>query len=504
MSRCLQQCKLKELDASGSVRMCIARARHHGDLLLRLRLSVDEVGDAACLVTDDQQEIGCFWSDATSEHAFAGSFVAAARLYAEAAATDTLQQRVRGYEIVTLDVDGRVVDDAGIPTWIGGFRFNAPSERQKSVWGDWPLGTFWVPQTLVHCHKNRRCRYITVPVMPNDCVDSVLARLDAANGQARIAANGKRNKTPACKKMPCEEAVRANVSADAERPRWESLAARARDQICSGLLDKVVLARVVAYERDETRSFDVKRVLTTLATRHGTASGGLCTVFGLRGPDGATFVGASPETLVFKTGSDVHVAALAGTVARSSTEDGERHAENCADQSAEQYLVSSAKERREHDLVVEALRAAVAPLCSDRLVADGTRVRKFSNVQHLETALHGRLRNSAHILDVVAALHPTPAVGGTPAKAALDWLATHEDFDRGWYAGPIGWFDTHGDGHFVVALRSALLRGSCAWAFAGAGITSGSDPAAEWHETALKLRTMADVLVEEEAQVGTT
>ncbi|WP_275630486.1 chorismate-binding protein [Pseudomonas sp. 273] len=108
--------------------------------------------------------------------------------------------------------------------------------------------------------------------------------------------------------------------------------------------------------------------------------------------------------------------------------------------------------------------------------------------------VRGRLRAGVDILDLVAALHPTPAVGGLPREAALDYIRRHEGMDRGWYAAPVGWLDAAGDAEFCVALRSALLRGDRAHLFAGCGIVAASEPQAEYRETCLKLRTMQDAL----------
>jgi isochorismate synthase EntC len=118
----------------------------------------------------------------------------------------------------------------------------------------------------------------------------------------------------------------------------------------------------------------------------------------------------------------------------------------------------------------------------------------LGNVQHLETPIHGRLAPSWGVLDVAAALHPTPALGGWPKEAAQAYLAEAEPFNRGWYAAPVGWFDPWGNGLFAVAIRSGLLQGSQASLFAGAGIVEGSDPLQEWQETGLKFRPMLEAI----------
>jgi isochorismate synthase EntC len=143
--------------------------------------------------------------------------------------------------------------------------------------------------------------------------------------------------------------------------------------------------------------------------------------------------------------------------------------------------------------VVAAIAAALGPLC-DALEVPGTpEARVLRDVIHLATPIRGRLAADTHILELAAALHPTPAVGGVPRDRALAFIAGHEP-PRGWYAAPVGWFDRAGDGELAVALRSGVLRGATAHLFAGGGIVVGSDPEAELAETALKLRPMLAAL----------
>src|SRR5262249_17858502 len=121
-------------------------------------------------------------------------------------------------------------------------------------------------------------------------------------------------------------------------------------------------------------------------------------------------------------------------------------------------------------------------------------VHQLRHVLHLRTKISGVLTNPRHVLDLVARLHPTPAVGGMPAERALQWIADHEPDERGWYAGPVGWFNAAGDGEFAVALRSGLLEGPRAHLYVGAGIVAGSEAASEFAETRWKLRALLSAL----------
>ncbi len=239
--------------------------------------------------------------------------------------------------------------------------------------------------------------------------------------------------------------------------------------IRDGDVAKVVLARRA------TVAFDRAPDLPGVASRL-TGSGRTATRFVLRPGATATpaFVGATPELLVGLRGRRLWTEALAGT---ASVGEGEA-------------LEASTKDLAEHTFVVDEIRAALEPLTDQVVTATKPEVRRLRDMVHLATPIEARLGAGAHVLDVVAALHPTPAVGGVPRRAALGWIEDREVHPRGWYAAPIGWFDARGDGAFHVALRSALIDGRRAHLYAGAGIVEGSEPLAEYAETELKLRTV--------------
>jgi isochorismate synthase EntC len=149
-------------------------------------------------------------------------------------------------------------------------------------------------------------------------------------------------------------------------------------------------------------------------------------------------------------------------------------------------LLESAKDRAEHALTAEEMVEVLGPFLEEMEVEAEPRVLSLSRIHHLETTIRGRAHEGEDILSLVEALHPTPAVCGRPRGEALSLIRGAEAFERGWYAGPVGWFDAEGDGDFVPALRSAVGSGREWRLFAGAGIVAGSDPDGEWEETALK------------------
>jgi isochorismate synthase len=227
------------------------------------------------------------------------------------------------------------------------------------------------------------------------------------------------------------------------------------------------------------RDLDVIAVL-----RHLRAAQPDCFVFGYWRGDRA-FVGASPERLVRLDGQMVQASSLAGSAARGASEQ--------EDDALAAALLTSEKDRAEHGAVRDALRAGLADLCDDVMASETPSLLTLRHVHHLHTPVSAVLRRGHSLIDVVARLHPTPAVGGTPRAAALEFIRRHEQLDRGWYAAPIGWMGRD-SGEFAVALRSAVIAGRDATLFAGCGIVAASDPDREFAESLVKLRPMQAAL----------
>jgi isochorismate synthase len=228
------------------------------------------------------------------------------------------------------------------------------------------------------------------------------------------------------------------------------------------------------------RPFDVEAVLDRLRAKFPD-----CTLFAVRRGE-ATFIGATPETLVSLTGREVRADCLAGTAKRGADE--------ATDGALAEALLADEKERREHALVVRGLTEALAPVCESMDVPSEPGLRRTATVQHLHTPFRGTTDRRRHVLELVARLHPTPATAGLPRATSMALIRQHEGFDRGWYAGPVGWLDANGDGEFCVALRSALVRDETALLYAGCGIVAGSDPEREFVEAGAKLEAMRGAL----------
>ena len=240
-------------------------------------------------------------------------------------------------------------------------------------------------------------------------------------------------------------------------------------------MTKVVLARAVDLTADQP--LHPLLVLNGLRQRFPD-----CYSFSFSAGGGPSFIGASPERLLRVSRGVLETEALAGSARRGGSA-----SEDAALASA---LARSDKDLREHGQVLADIRARLEPLTTTLEVPAAPQVRRLANVQHLHTPVRGSLRPEAHPLDVLAELHPTPAVGGSPRAAALAAIADLEEFPRGLYAGALGWLNARGGGEFFVGLRSALIEGNTARLYAGAGIVAGSAPEKELAETDLKLRAM--------------
>lgn len=238
-------------------------------------------------------------------------------------------------------------------------------------------------------------------------------------------------------------------------------------------------SKVVTAQRSRVRAAHAIDVLAAL--RRLRAAQSACVVFAFE-RNGATFLGASPERLVTLSGRGVETEAVAGSIARKAGDDG-----------AQQRLLDSDKERREHDSVREGILEALAPLC-DELGADPVKVRALASIYHLVTPIRARVTRTRNVLDLVAALHPTPAVAGAPREASLAWMNAHEPFQRGYYASPVGFVDAAGQGSFSVALRSAVVSDNEAFVYGGGGVVEGSDARAEHAEAVLKQRAVLTAL----------
>lgn len=363
------------------------------------------------------------------------------------------------------------VCDAGpVPRLYGGLAFEPrPASPGTGLargeeWQAFGDGRFVLPELALVENGGERWLAWAIRVDPHDDPRTLAAR---ARRRWADLLRAFEQETPAAAHIDAPEAAALEI-------RYARRAAELLEEIHAGRLRKVVLAAREPLSIEG--AIPASAVLRALLETHPT-----CLGFA-QGIGHATFLGSTPERLVRVNGLDVEACALAGTSARG------------VESPVHKDLVGSAKEREEQRLVVEAIETVLRPYCSEFEVSSEPELLGTAHAQHLHSTIAGRLRAPAHILELADALHPTPAVAGTPRERALECIRRSEEFDRGWYAGPIGWVDEKGSGELHVALRCGLLLPGRALLYAGAGLVDGSDPALEAAETRLKLRALREAL----------
>ncbi len=257
--------------------------------------------------------------------------------------------------------------------------------------------------------------------------------------------------------------------------RWRRNVEEIVAKINNSNLEKMVLSRVC--ELRAADRIDVTRALAYLNEHYVD-----CTRFLFEPRPYHAFYGATPELLVDVKGRQLQTMALAGSIRR-----GEDHSEDIA---MARQLMDAAKDRHEHQLVVDSIRRRLEPFAGQLGIPRQPDILTLSYIHHLITPVNGQLNEELGVLPLLEILHPTPALGGSPRELALDFIRDVEPVPRGWYAGPIGWINSQMDGQFVVGIRSAIAQDRRVWLYAGAGIVAESDPRKEWLETSLKFKPM--------------
>lgn len=262
---------------------------------------------------------------------------------------------------------------------------------------------------------------------------------------------------------------------------YRATVARALQKIEAGEFKKIVLAR--AQDLTSDQPLHPLRMLNALRQRFPD-----CYAFSFTHGHGLSFIGASPERLVRVSKGMLETEALAGSIRRGATAS--------EDAALAGTLLRSDKDIREHAEVLDDIVARLKPLGLAPKFSPRPQLRRLANVQHLHTPVQAALPENVRLLDVLAAMHPTPAVGGSPRGDAVAQIRALEGVPRGLYAGALGWLNARGGGEFFVGIRSALVEGARARVFAGAGIVAGSQPEKEFAETELKFKAMLDALAD--------
>jgi isochorismate synthase len=352
-------------------------------------------------------------------------------------------------------------------TLLGGFAFDTQPSRTE-IWQGFPAARMVLPSlqfTFSGDEAWLTCNVLVTPQSNPDIEANTLARL-----YEDLLAPEPPHKNGIVPHTTLHELRSAQ--------EWQAEVADVARAIRHGDLEKAVMARAVRL--DSSHDFDLASALRKLVRDYVG-----CHIFAIGHRD-QCFLGATPERLLRLRDHEIKTMSLAGSIRRGTTDE--------EDQQMGEALLNSQKDRGEHTVVTRMLVEALRETCDWVEASPEPSLLKLGNVQHLRTQITARLSADHTLLEVVERLHPTPAVGGWPREAALNLIREKEGLDRGWYAGPIGWLNAHGDGEFFVAIRSALVRGREAYLFAGCGIVADSDPEREYAESCLKLKPMLSAL----------
>jgi isochorismate synthase len=355
----------------------------------------------------------------------------------------------------------------------------APDDPMTACWDGLPNSILFVPRLLLRSEAGQVSLTFSCAGEELQQADAVLANWSQLVGQLCKAVSTTQQTYEEDKQQAAHIAPQTGTS-------WTEAVQNAIASIESGQLEKVVTARRVRVEA--RRSFQATKILSRLTRLYPS-----CLLLAIK-LGGNTVVSATPERLATLRNGTIRCDALGGTTGRSQN--------STRDRKLALRLLNSSKTQREHALVVASIQAALEPLCRELALPDTPAVVKLHNLQHLWTGITGRLRSGVSLLDAARRLHPTPAVAGTPTDRACQWLRDHENLQRGWYSGIVGWLRADGEGELSVLLRCAVLQGCNAELFAGAGIVADSDPQAELQETELKLQAMLEALQDPVGRTG--
>jgi menaquinone-specific isochorismate synthase len=360
----------------------------------------------------------------------------------------------------------RLPHDAGELRYFGGQSFDGRAGQDRA-WAPFGSARFLLPRFAITRADDEWRFACAFADDPGQNARQVLRALEAELGHLRT---GQR----AVAALPA--VVHRADSPD--RAAWVAAVEGALDRIERGPLQKVVLAR-----RTDFLFAEAPDPFLLLHRLRAANPEGFHFAFSPEG--GATFLGVSPERLYRREGRRILSEAVAGTRRRGDS----AH----EDQAIGDALLDSEKDRREHRFVADTVGRKLGELCRSYHADPEVSLLKLARLQHLYRRFEGTLRGHVDDVEIVAALHPTPAVAGNPTAAAVAEIASREPFHRGWYAGPLGWVGPDG-ADFTVAIRSGLLDGARLALYTGAGIVRGSRPIAEWEELENKLAGFVRVI----------
>lgn len=350
-----------------------------------------------------------------------------------------------------------------LPLIVGAEKF-LPDSKEK-LWSDFSNSDWHIPQILIT--KTENAAYLIFQFFgkkPNlEIFEELLSKFNNHDTEKNFSS------------------ADYDILETTEIDEWTKIVSRAIAEISKQSLEKVVLARRVQYKLKSC--FKISKALSNLQDKYPD-----CSTFAFKRSN-SIFFGSTPETLFSLNGKVIETEALAGSAGRGINSD--------EDIIQELKLLNNQKDINEHNNVLSFVLAKLELVCEKISYEKKPQIKKLANIQHLQTPIKAELKAGINILDLQRLLHPTPAVCGLPQKKALELIQDLEYFDRGLYAGVLGWFSEHQKAEFVVGIRSAILKENIVTAYAGCGIVQGSDPVLEFQETELKFKPILSLLKNE-------
>lgn len=354
------------------------------------------------------------------------------------------------------------------PVLFGGFSFD-PKSAKDSEWNAFPTAYFVVPSFQLMSRDGETSISINLITASENAVDEFEAlRLE----RDRLIHVAQMNEFEPVAKPTVHSLV------EIDKEQYMDAVGNVTAQIRQGEAEKVVIARSVQLNFEE-------EVSSVAALHNITNEQQESYHFGLQ-KDGQLFFGATPERLVEISNGRAYSACVAGSSRRGKSME--------EDRMLGEALLADRKNREEHQYVVDMISAVFQEYCTDITMLNGPKLMKIRDIQHLFTPIEAKVEKDIDIFRFVESLHPTPALGGLPTNKSMEMIRNEEQMDRGYYAAPIGWIDTEGNGEFAVAIRSALLDGNRAYLYAGGGIVADSEVEKEYEETWVKFRPVLRAL----------
>ncbi|WOV83401.1 isochorismate synthase [Sporosarcina jeotgali] len=377
---------------------------------------------------------------------------------------DTIESKWKHY------CDALIKEDKDMdPVLFGGFSFDEKRLSMHSEWEDFPNALFAVPAFQLKIENGKTLVAINFVSEDSETVqqfEALRKQRDQLIHMAQVQESVSAEKPLLCsmKELRKEQYLKA--------------VKQITEKIQMGEAEKVVIARKLALQFEQP--IRPAAALQSISNEQRDSYN-----FGLENGS-QFFFGATPERLIEIKDGQAFSACVAGSIKRGSSAD--------EDQQFGNELLQDKKNREEHQYVVDMITGVFDSLCASYTAAAKPKLMKVRDIQHLHTPVQGHLGAESSIFQFVKALHPTPALGGVPTPVAMELIRQEEDLDRGYYAAPVGWTDTSGNGEFAVAIRSSLLDQDKAWLYAGGGIVADSEPNQEYEETWVKFRPMLRAL----------